>query len=395
MKFNLTTIQSSFENLVGWRNDSFDAGIPSFTSPYDSAPSSGQYYNGSHPSVNLENLYYGMLDHVPVEAEFNQWIQNITNETIFEVLRKFEAAKKLNKETSGLLQQGVVFKGAGNIKDLEVNESKFVGWIIELADYQNIGLVMHQLGLQFSKPVTNMPIYLYHSSRQAALTTENFSTTTGLTFEWKTPATLANWRMEFSSTYDAGGYFILGYYQDELTDNQDNAQAVNKLNLWNQNGCTSCGESYNQRRFQSYKSFFRITPMYVENANLNGVLIPDLGDDLTNVNTDFTKTYGLNLDVSIESDITNFLIRHAELFVEPLRKMMAYKLLYYMKDTKRINNQADTAKQQAIIELYRLQSASQIQKDLDDQLKAIDFDLSGLNSPSFPHKKNKISYSSM
>ena len=76
-----------------------------------------------------------------------------------------------------------MFKGAGNLADLEINQSRFVGWLIELADYQNISMLMHKIGFQFSKALTAHTLYLYHSSQRTALTSQAFTTTAANTFE--------------------------------------------------------------------------------------------------------------------------------------------------------------------------------------------------------------------
>lgn len=392
MKFDLSAIQAQFRDLVGWREDSFDSSLPALTSPYDVVSRSGLYYNNAHPIVTLENIYYSILDDSMSDANFNTWLQNFTNEVIFETLRKLQQAKQLSKQSKKLLEQGKQFRQAGNLADKQINESKFVGWIIQLSGYENVRLTLHQLGVQFSKPLSNMRFYMFHTSKQDALWTHDVTTSTGLTFEW---SAMTDKFIQYSDVHDNGGFFVLGYFQDDLVNNQANAQAINKTNYYYDGNCYSCQQNYDLNRYKQSKSFFKFTPFELKSDYLNGVNLPDFGNEFAHIEVEQNKTYGLNFDVSVESDITNFILRHEDLFIEPLRKMAAYKLLYYFIDTKRVNKVAETVKAQANLEIYRNQESSHILKDMTDQLKALDFDFSDLNSPSMPKSRPRIRYTSM
>lgn len=392
MKFDLSAIQAQLRNLVGWREDSFDSSIPALTSPFDVIPRSGLYFNNSHPIVTLENIYYSILDDSMTDANFNTWLQNFTDEVIFETLRKLQQTKQLNRQSKQLLQQGKQFRQAGNLADKQINESKFVGWIIQLSGYENVRMVLHQLGVQFSKPLTGMRFYMYHTSKQDALWTHDVTTSTGLTFEW---SAMTDKFIQYSDVHDNGGFFVLGYYQDDLVNNQDNAQAINKTKYYHGDNCHSCSQNHDLSRYKQTKSFFKLTPFEIRSDYLNGIILPDMGDGFSNIEVEHNKTYGLNFDVSVESDITNFILRHEDMLIEPLRKMAAYKLLYYFIDTKRVNKVAETVKAQANLEIYRNQESSAILKDMNDQLKALDFDFSDLNSPSMPKTRPRIRYTSM
>lgn len=397
MNYNFETLFNNLKHLVGWkpsRNSNLPNGYEPNPSPPDNwfdNPISGQYYNDIHRLVNLFNVY-NTVNSSPdslSESDFTNVLLENNEIALQSVLSKLARRKKIARETKTLLEKGDIYRGLASPNSTEVNTNRFVGWRVELGGGDDYVLKLHSLTFQFSKAFIGLPIYLFHSSKKEAIATISIDYTNSFNAERVELPT--EWELRKSNdNYGNAGYYFIGYFQSDLM--AMDAQAYNRTyyNFSLHNVCRSCGDRWSYDRFVSYTKHFQICAVSIESEYLNGIELPDLGEGMRNVRVENNKTFGMNANVSIVSDITNFLIKYSYLLVAPLQYEMAWQIINSIAFNTRTNSiSSDT---QEMAKAIMFDKDSYILKELNDTLEAFDVDLSGQNSASMPNKTPNIMF---
>lgn len=246
---------------------------------------SGRYYNdGSfHPLVTIPNIKNTIEDSGISDVDFNVELEQIAKSAIISCL-----STVFNK--SELIEQSLLFESRySNTLTERPNAGKFVGFRIKVAPGHV--LQINKLSLLFNG-VGNLNISLYHERKSAAL--------------WSTEVILSEGEPEIvtpdeplfiSNVSDTflGGYFFLGYFQDELQD----IKAIEDNEV---KSCLKCA---------------RIEPIesIVTDGNFNRQQFGITG-----------SSYGLNLDISVFKDYTDSIIKGAHLFDNAIGLQVAYNV---------------------------------------------------------------------
>ena len=118
-------------------------------------------------------------------------------------------------------------------------------------------------------------------------------------------------------------------------------------------------------------------PIEVASDNLNGTALWDLSKTGYQADTNF----GLNLSVSVKTDVTDILVSNKSVFIDALGYQFAYDMLQEMLNnpTDRLNNLIDNAQKKAAIGIQELNDADKIKTTLSEAIAAVSFDLSKLS----------------
>ena len=400
MNYNFNDVFDRLKHLVGWES-SRDSNLPNGYEPNPNPPDnwfdnpiSGQYYNNVHPLVTLFNVYNSIYSspNSLSEADFTTALLDKNKIALQSVLSKLASRKKIARETKTLLEKGDIYRGLASPNSLEANTNRFVGWRIELGGGDDYVLNIHSLTFQFSNAFVGLPVYLFHSSKKEAIAT--LSVDYNSSFNTERVQLPSEWELrKDNENYGNSGYYFIGYFQSDLI--ALGAQAYNRTtyNFSLHNVCHSCGDRWSYNRFLSYTKHFQICAISIESEYLDGINLPDLGNGMQNVRVENHKTFGLNANVSIVSDITNFLIKYSNLLVSPLQYEMAWQFVNSIAYNVRANSiSSDT---QEMARLIVLDKDNYILKELENNLEAFDVDLSGQNSASMPNKTPNITFESL
>ncbi len=420
--YDVPQIQDEFLGLVGLRQTS----NPVFTTLPDTIVKSANNVLIQHPLLNIENIdmcarsyadwdydtwedseEYSEGDRVKVEGTIYESLQDanenhaITDtdwwetvsplalylEDVFrggidDVVNNFVNQKKLRSETKTLLDNVILFEGAGNKNDLVINEHYLVGFAVQLKYSRNLLTMIKRIGHQFTQ-AGNLTLWIYHSSQQDPIATVTVARTKINSLEWHTPAAALNLRY-VGSAHDAGGTFFIMYDQDATP-----GQAINKLrrNGWSVGPCSTCNGN-DKRWWRMYSRYMSIRACRVAPADRQVVV--DSPDTLWDIDkTQFVETdnFGLNFELMARCDMTEMLIQHKDIFAMALRDQITVKLLETLSTSTRQN--ADQTKV-APFALSALQARSVggggAREDAEKQVKAIDFEFSGFDDYCMPCK---------
>lgn len=428
--YRLTDIQDALFHLVGWEQDfNPSAAIDTELTQTES----GLYYQNAHPLMTLENIRSVMPDEFsmqypqwnlittyregqkvmhggvvwiarrenqgsePPASDFNgdfsadfggedwraynffsDYLTRLTRQGIATMVQTFMEEKGLNKETKNLLERRTFFDGAGRLTATENNRGRIVGFEIVPVRAMGVTTRIERIGLQMTGATGNVRVYLFHSSQTDPIKTFdlNFTKTNG-GFQW---FDISDCYLPYiSSANDAGGSWYLCYNQNDLPVGM---QAINVSKDWSREPCGTCniGDLAIWRELTKY---IQISP-FCQTASQTFAEFPELWDIAFNAYTN-TKNYGLNVEVSVGCDLTDFIIQQKHLFQTVLQKQVASIALrtMAMNPSVRVNrNQSNVDRMDVLYELDGNTASNRPQglgAELKNAYKALSLDTRGID----------------
>jgi len=358
-------------SLLGWRNSS-DTQVTQITDNTLLNTDSGLYYNDFHPLITSGNIENSILETDNLES----YLRLKVNQGINKVMSKLSIRKKEMNSTKTLMNSSAMFDQAGRMNNTIISESRFVGFELEMKSSYGVEVVIDKLGLQFTSPQTNLKIYVYHTSQYDAIQEITATTTKTNSFEWLTLSTPINLKY-LSESYDTGGYFYLGYYENDIT-----GQAIKKDFNWNNGACGSCSGANAVKIWNTRLNFLRVSPIYVANSNLNGVKVFNFQD----VTYTPDNNYGMNFKTSIICDLSIYFCERKLLFADAIGKQVAVDVLNDIKHSSRANRVTEVNRNMIIRDLEGDKATNELGLNiaLEKSINGLDMDFSKIDSPCVP-----------
>ena len=389
---------------------------------------SGLYFQGAHPLLTLDNMEAIMPDdwgiQYPVWDALTQWKQNkvvqygndtngnklfwkakadnvgekptedslfwskynilsdflerMTRNGIATAIQTFTQIKQLDKETRNLLERRTFFDGAGRIRATLQNNHKLVGF--EIVPVRAIGVTakIEKIGLQMTGGTGVVRMYLFHSSQIDPIKTFdlNFTVTNG-GFQW---FPLNDCYLPYiSDKNNAGGAWFLCYNQDELPAGME---AINVSKDWSREPCGTCNMG-SVEVWRELTKYLQVTP-FMYNAPETFAEYPELWDIAYTMYTR-TQNYGLNCEITIGCDLTDFIISQRQIFQTVIQRQVAAIALrtLAMNPNVRVNrNQSNATRMDILYELDGNTSGVRpggLGYDLKKSYEALQIDTQGLD----------------
>ena len=177
---------------------------------------------------------------------------------------------------------------------------------------------------------------------------------------------------------DSGGSWYLVYNQDDLPAGME---AVNVTKDWSREPCGTCNigsvEAWRELTKYLAVSPFRVPALKTFNE------YPELWDIEQNIYTN-TMNYGMNVEVSVACDLTDFIIRERQMFATVLQRQVTANILrtMAMNPDVRVNRNQSNVSAQGI--LYELDGNTEgrengIGYELRKAYEALDLDTRGID----------------
>ena len=377
----LNEIETALMNVVGWEQ-SYD---PAKAIDTDLTVSeSGLTFQGAHPLVTLDNMAAIMPDDwgfqypqwvsgtmypkgavvshsgeywealritntEPVEGDswkkyniLSDFLRRLTRNAVHTAVQTFLQNKELARETRSLVERRTFFDGAARLKATIDNSHRIVG--LEIVPVRALGVTakIERIGLQMVGGTGAVNIYLFHSSQNEPIKTAtlNYTNTSG-GFQW---FTLDDFYLPYlGPDTDAGGAWFLCYAQDELPAGME---ALNVSKDWSAEPCQTClGGSI--EGWKQLTKYLQVSPFAVrEPDGWDGEMF-DIGR-LAYTNT---RNYGINAEITIGCDLTDFIIEQRGIFATVLQKQVAVSALrtLAMNPDVRVNRHQVNATRDSIL----------------------------------------------
>lgn len=277
----------------------------------------------------------------------SDFLEKLTLTGIANVIQKFTQIKQLERETRNLLERRTFFDGAGRIKATLQNTHKLVGFEITPVRSMGVTTKIERIGLQMTGGTGIVKLYLFHSSQIDPLQTfeVEFTKTNG-GFQW---FDMKDCYLPYiSDETNAGGSWYLCYNQDELPTGME---AINVSKDWSREPCGTCNIG-SVEAWRELTKYLQISP-FMQQAPTTFAEFPELWDVATTMYTN-TLNYGLNLEISVGCDLTDFIIKQRQIFQTVIQLQVAANALrtMAMNPNVRVNrNQSNASRMDILYEL--------------------------------------------
>ncbi|MFA5727517.1 MAG: hypothetical protein WC886_07750 [Saccharofermentanaceae bacterium] len=349
------------------------------------------YNNIAYQCTKVGGSTIGTLPSALTEWEtvFSAWLLEKYNASVSNLFNRLAVEKKLNLSTKSLFEDVQLFTGAGRLQDTITNSGKMVGLQIDPKKINNIKAVLNYIGIQFSAIQPAFNVYLYHSSRKEPVAQMAITTTTAYKFEWKllTAGSFDLNFVDFINNIDSGGHWYIAYFEDDITGN-----SINKSYDFEEGPCSGCSNTKDEYRiYNLWNKYVDVMPFYFLPADLDGTNLPDI----EKIYHTPTTNYGLNLSLSVVTDVTALILQQKNLITYPLGLQFAYDMLTWIlyNPTLRINPEQINANQQTI--LYERDGDANtegMKQRLGKAISALAEDLSKISAALPDNKPTRMRY---
>jgi hypothetical protein len=439
-------IQDSLLGLVGWKQTD-DANPDLLLSSNLLGSESGLYYQQAHPLLTLNNMasiapdfsdytkpeydesitylkgqvvkvdtttgvivakYFKAIEDVPTNMKpgvtdgwpnywietspFSEWLEDKTRATIYKAIYQYLNGKQNKGTYKNLLEDRILFDVTTRISDKITNTESLVGFEILPARAKGVTIKVNKIGLHFSMPGT-YKVYIMHSSRQLPVHVLTFTKTQANTCEWFKTDGLYLPYIAPEDDAVAGSWYIC-YLQSELPAQ---SQAINRSYDWSGVTCRTC----NRRDYEAYLAWSKYMEINPFRVNSNDLSVEDESLtlwDAVDMQYFTDKTWGLNLDVTVGCDLTDFIVDQRWLFQDVLMKQMAVDALreFVYNPNVRTNRHSVNAGRTEILYEIDGDSSSMRESGLAYELKqafdAISLATSGINRVCLPCCNHGLRY---
>lgn len=425
-------IQEKLLHLIGWEQnyDTSDLKI----SDALTVSESGLYFQQIHPLLTLQNmsciapdfknmtfeeynaekayskgnivkynelLYKALQNSVgkqpDVESEywvetnpFSEWLESKTKASIQKAISRYCNEKIAQGTYKTLCENRTLFDGTGRLADIVKNKKNLVGFEIVPIRAKGVTTKINKIGLQFTEP-GEYTLYLMHSSMDAPVKIIKLNKIRKNSIEW---FSLNDIYLSYQSDdNDAGGSWYLCYFQSELPEG---SQAIRKDKDWSKEPCGSCSRK-ELLAWQAWSKYIEVHPFFVNEELVEIEEEPRLWDVENNQYT-YDNNYGLNLEITVACDITDFIIEQRMLFQDIIAKQVAVDMLREFAYNANVRTNRHSINASRLDILYEVDGDSSSMKksglsyQLDMAFKAINISTQGIDRVCLPCKNNGIKY---
>ena len=329
---------------------------------------------GSEPNENNPDwASYNMV---------SDFVRNLTINGINTAVQTFIQEKQLQQETRNLLERRTFFDGAARMAATIDPTGKIVGFEIVPVRAMGVTTKIERIGLQMIGATGTVKLYLFHSSQVAPMREIELTfTNTHGGFQWFTPTEpiyLPYIPSVDGDGNDAGGAWFLCYNQNELPAGM---RALNVSKDWSVEPCQTClGGSIDSWRQMT--KYLQVSPFGIH-APEDFAEYPEMFD-IGLIGYTNTMNYGLNLEISVGCDLTDFIISQRQIFATVIQKQVAANVLrtIAMNPDVRVNrNQVNVTRDELLYELDGNPTgrATGLGYELKQAYKALSIDTRGLD----------------
>ena len=333
---------------------------------------------------------------------FSEWLEGKTKASIQKAIARYCNEKIAQGTYKTLCENRTLFDGTGRLVDVVKNRKNLVGFEIVPVRAKGVTTKINKIGLQFTEP-GEYTLYLMHSSMDAPIKIIKLNKIRKNSIEW---FSLNDIYLPYQSEdNDAGGSWYLCYFQSELPEG---SQAIRKDKDWSKEPCNSCSRR-EYLAWMAWSKYIEVHPFFVneeliEAVNFNDDFNNDFEKqalhlwDVENNQYTYDNNYGLNLELTISCDITDFIIEQRMLFQDVIAKQVAVDMLREFAYNANVRTNRHSINASRLDILYEVDGDSSSMKksglsyQLDMAFKAIKLSTEGIDRVCLPCKNNGVKY---
>lgn len=360
----ISEIQAAFRPLVGWR-----AETPLLAEATESE--SGLSYQDAHPLATVANVSASM----PEGADLAAYLGQLQDNAASAVMQRFIEEKQLAKETRTLLDRGTLFDGNGRRSATVRKSGRLVGMEFDIRRSQGVTVKIDRIGLQVTGATGVVKLHVMHSTSTTPYQTIELDCTQGNGgFQWFTVKDLY-----LPGGTGTDGKWYLCYDEEQIPLEME---AITAGKDFSREPCGTCNRG-NLQRWREMVKYIEVSPFAVTNPEKDEDGNPVMWAEDATIYTPM-QNYGLNVELTIGCDLTDFIIAQRALFASVLQKQLAYTALrtMYLNPSVRVNrNQSNVNRADILYELDGDGTGKRtgLGYELDRAYKALAVDTRGLD----------------
>lgn len=353
--------------------------------------------------IKYESLLYKALQNSTgkqpdIESEywvetnlFSEWLESKTKASIQKAIARYCNEKTVEGTNKPLCESRTLFDGTGRLVDTVKNKKNLVGFEIVPVRAKGVTTKINKICLQFTKAGEYI-LYLMHSSMDAPVKIIKLNKIRDNSAEWFTVDDL--YLPYQSEDNDAGGSWYLCYFQSELPEG---SQAIRKDKDWSKEPCGSCSRR-ELLAWMAWSKYLEIHPFFVNEELINTEDKSLHLWDAENNQYTYDNNYGLNLEVTVSCDITDFIVEQRMMFQDVIAKQVAVDMLREFAYNSNVRTNRHSINASRLDILYEVDGDSSSMKksglsyQLDMAFKAIKLSTSGIDRVCLPCRNNGIKY---
>lgn len=322
---------------------------------------------------------------------FSEWLESKTKASIQKAIARYCNEKTVEGTNKPLCESRTLFDGTGRLVDTVKNKKNLVGFEIIPVRAKGVTTKINKICLQFTK-AGEYTLYLMHSSMDAPVKIIKLNKIRDNSAEWFTVDDLY---LPYQSEYnDAGGSWYLCYFQSELPEG---SQAIRKDKDWSKEPCGSCSRR-ELITWMAWSKYLEIHPFFVNEELINTEDESLHLWDVENNQYTYDNNYGLNLEVTVSCDITDFIVEQRMMFQDVIAKQVAVDMLREFAYNSNVRTNRHSINASRLDILYEVDGDSSSMKksglsyQLDMAFKAIKLSTSGIDRVCLSCRNNGIKY---
>lgn len=322
---------------------------------------------------------------------FSEWLESKTKASIQKAIARYCNEKTVEGTNKPLCESRTLFDGTGRLVDTVKNKKNLVGFEIVPVRAKGVTTKINKICLQFTK-AGEYTLYLMHSSMDAPVKIIKLNKIRDNSAEWFTVDDL--YLPYQSEDNDAGGSWYLCYFQSELPEG---SQAIRKNKDWSKEPCGSCSRR-ELITWMAWSKYLEIHPFFVNEELINTEDESLHLWDVENNQYTYNNNYGLNLEVTVSCDITDFIVEQRMMFQDVIAKQVAVDMLREFAYNSNVRTNRHSINASRLDILYEVDGDSSSMKksglsyQLDMAFKAIKLSTSGIDRVCLPCRNNGIKY---
>lgn len=322
---------------------------------------------------------------------FSEWLESKTKASIQKAIARYCNEKTVEGTNKPLCESRTLFDGTGRLVDTVKNKKNLVGFEIVPVRAKGVTTKINKICLQFTK-AGEYTLYLMHSSMDAPVKIIKLNKIRDNSAEWLTVDDL--YLPYQSEDNDAGGSWYLCYFQSELPEG---SQAIRKDKDWSKEPCGSCSRR-ELLAWMAWSKYLEIHPFFVNEELINTEDESLHLWDVENNQYTYDNNYGLNLEVTVSCDITDFIVEQRMMFQDVIAKQVAVDMLREFAYNSNVRTNRHSINASRLDILYEVDGDSSSMKksglsyQLDMAFKAIKLSTSGIDRVCLPCRNNGIKY---
>lgn len=322
---------------------------------------------------------------------FSEWLESKTKASIQKAIARYCNEKTVEGTNKPLCESRTLFDGTGRLVDTVKNKKNLVGFEIIPVRAKGVTTEINKICLQFTK-AGEYTLYLMHSSMDAPVKIIKLNKIRDNSAEWFTVDDL--YLPYQNEDNDAGGSWYLCYFQSELPEG---SQAIRKNKDWSKEPCGSCSRR-ELLAWMAWSKYLEIHPFFVNEELINTEDESLHLWDVENNQYTYDNNYGLNLEVTVSCDITDFIVEQRMMFQDVIAKQVAVDMLREFAYNSNVRTNRHSINASRLDILYEVDGDSSSMKksglsyQLDIAFKAIKLSTSGIDRVCLPCRNNGIKY---